>query len=334
MIGAAVELSAMHLLLVPSTIHPDDVCDLVRARVPGSELGRTGQAALGRHSLVSGPYELSMEDAVDAAVPMPWTVVYALSAPIEREDPPLPGVDDRDGFAYAFPQGLPWREEGRALQLLVAMARRTGGAVRVAGGQGIIQPDPDRSVDLVVHSPYWLEPEVLLGVVQRVLPGAQLEIEGADWNGPSDEAYSGAASSPYLTDATLSAQDLAELHHVADQNDLDVMAGDHVIDGFAVAGDIGPYGEDGAIEVLVHVGREREPAVADQIWADQPFVTYEVRWAPNDWEERERRLPAPHFLASRSRVQPLVRALTRVIVEATGGVVTDEDGFWQDRYSL
>lgn len=333
-IGAAVELSAMHLLLVPSTVHPDDVCDLVRARVPGSELGRTGQALFGRHSAISGPYELSMEDAVDAAVPMPWTVVYALSAPIEREDPPLPGVDDRDGLACAFPQGLPWREEGRTLQFLVALARRLGGAVRVAGGQGLIQPDADRSVDVIIHSPYWLDPDVLLGVVQRVLPTAQLEIEGAEWNGPADDAYSGALASPYLATEPLSPYDLTQLHHLADADDLDVMASDHVIDGFAVAGDLGRHGEDGAIEVLVHIGREREPAVADQPWADQPFVTYEVRWAPLDWEERECRLPSTPYLASRRRVQPLVRDLARLIVEATGGVVTDEDGFWLDRYSL
>src|SRR5512144_751564 len=229
MIGAAVELSAMHRLRCRSTLHLDDVGDLVRARVPGSELGRTGQAALGRHSAISGPYELSMEDAVDAAVPMPWTVVYALSAPIEREDPPLPGVDDRDGFAHAFQQGLPWREEGRALQLLVALARRLGGAVRVAGGQGLIQPDADRAVDLIIHSPYWLDPDVLLGVVQRVLPSAQLEIEGADWNGPADDAYSGAVASPYLQGEPLNPYDLAHVHHVADQIDLNVMASDHVI---------------------------------------------------------------------------------------------------------
>lgn len=333
-IGAAVELSAMHLLLVPSTVHPDDVSDLLRARVPASDLSRTGQAALGRHSLISGPYELSMEDAVDAAVPMPWTVVYALSAPIEREDPPLPGMDDRDGLAHAFPQGLPWREEGRALQLLVALARRVEGAVRVAGGHGLIQPDPQRAVDVIIHSPYWLDPDVLLGVVQRALPTAQLEIEGADWNGPSDAAYAGATASPYLCEAPISPYDLSRLHHTADQNDMTVMAADHVIDGFAVAGDIGPYGEDGAIEVLVHVGREREPAVAGREWAEQSFVTYEVRWAPAAWEERERRMPSAHFLASRQRVQPLVRGLARMIVEATGGTVTDEDGFWLDRYSL
>jgi hypothetical protein len=333
-IGAAVELSAMHLLLVPSTVHPDDVCDLVRARVPTSDLGRTGQAVLGRHSVLNGPYELSMEDAVDAVVPMPWTVVYALGAPVEREDPPLPGVDDRDGFAYAFPRGLPWREEGRALQLLVALARRLEGAVRVASGVGLIQPDPDRAVDVIIHSPFWLDPDVLLGVVQRELPTVQLEIEGADWNGPSDDAYVGTAVSAYLPDEPIERRELAQLHHLADQDDLGVMAGDHVIDGFAVAGDIGRYGEDGAVEVLVHIGREREPAVADQTWAEQPFVTYEVRWAPNAWEERERRLPSADFLASRQRVQPLVRTLARRIVEATGGVVTDEDGFWLDRYSL
>ncbi|MDQ1305676.1 MAG: hypothetical protein QG671_1508 [Actinomycetota bacterium] len=333
-IGAAVELSAMHLLLVPSTVHPEDVCDLVRARVPASDLSATGQTALGRHSALSGPYKLSMEDAVDAAVPMPWTVVYALSAPIEREDPPIPGTDDRDGFTHAFPHGLPWREEGRTLQLLVALARRVEGAVRIAGSSGLLQPDPQQAVDMIIHSPYWLDPEVLLGVVQRVVPTAQLEIEGADWNGPSDAAYSGAAISPYLSNAPISPYDLSHLHHIADQNDMAVMASDHVIDGFAVAGDIGPYGEDGALEVLVHVGRDREPAVIGQPWADQPFVTYEVRWAPTDWEERERRIPSQSFLTSRQRVQPLVRALTRMIVEATGGVVTDEDGFWLDRYGL
>jgi hypothetical protein len=265
---------------------------------------------------------------------MPWTVVYALNAPIEREDPPLPGVDDRDGFAHAFLHGMPWREEGRALQLLVAMARRLEGAVRVAGGQGLIQPDPDRAVDVIIHSPYWLEPEVLLGIVQQVLPTAQLEIEGADWNGPTDDAYSGALASPYLESAPLSPYDLAQAHHVADAGDLDVMAGDYVIDGFAVAGELGRQGQDGVIEVLVHIGREREPAASEQPWAALPFVTYEVRWAPLDWQERERRLPSESFVAARQRVQPLVQSLARLIVEATGGVVTDEDGFWLDRYNL
>ncbi len=127
-------LRATHLLLVPSTASAEDVSDLVRARVPlAGNLATDGEVSLGRLSRLTGPYVLTMEDAVGAGVPMPWTVVYALETPVEREDPPLAGVDDRDGFAHSFPDGLPWREEGRTLGLLVAMARRLGGAVRVGG---------------------------------------------------------------------------------------------------------------------------------------------------------------------------------------------------------
>ncbi|MGZ4604127.1 MAG: hypothetical protein ACXV0U_11100, partial [Kineosporiaceae bacterium] len=80
-----------HLLLVPSTVTVQDVGELVRARVRGSDMGTSGVARLGRHSRLLGPFELTMEDAVDAGVPMPWTVTYAFQAPIEREDPPQPG---------------------------------------------------------------------------------------------------------------------------------------------------------------------------------------------------------------------------------------------------
>src|SRR6185295_12578621 len=101
--GIAVQdLAVRHLLLVPSTIDIESVDIALRDRLPGSDLFGTGEVYLGRHSRISGPYELSMEDAVDAGVPMPWTVAYALTAPVEREDPPIPGLDDRDGFARAF----------------------------------------------------------------------------------------------------------------------------------------------------------------------------------------------------------------------------------------
>jgi hypothetical protein len=163
---------------------------------------------------------------------------------------------------------------------------------------------------------------------------ARLDVEGTDWNGPSDEVYSGQAIAPLTTAAPISAHDLARLHHAADQFDMARLAAEDSIDAFAITGDLGHGGEDGAIEVLVNVGREREPAVADQPWAQNPFVTYQLRWSSLDWQERERRLPAAGFRASRARVQPVIRAVARVIIEATGGVVTDEDGFWLDRYSL
>jgi hypothetical protein len=330
--GIAVQdLAARHLLLVPTTVDIETVDQALRDRLPESDLFGTGEVALGRHSRISGPYELSMEDAVDAGVPMPWTVCYCLEAPVEREDPPIPGSDDRDGFAYAFPEGLPWRDEGRALQLLVSLARRLGGAVRVAGSLELIHPDPDRAVDYVIHSPTWLDADVLLGVVTRELPGAVLAVDGQEWYGPPDEAYTGEAVREVTAHDPLSPQELHALHAAADSVDMDVLSGPDVIDAFAIAADVG---WDGVIEVLVHLTEPGEPAVAGQAWSDDDLVTYEIRWQCPDPTQREQRYPSEAFLASRSRVAPLVRATTRAIAETVGGVLLDEDGFSIDMYSL
>jgi hypothetical protein len=203
----------------------------------------------------------------------------------------------------------------------------------VAGG-GLVTPDPDRAVDIVIHSPHWIEPGVLVGIIQRVLPGARLAVEGEEWEGPAPEVYAGAVILGETSSDPLAPADLAALHSNADQNDLARLAAQDVLDGYAVVADIGPFGEDGAVEVLAHAGDAGDPAVADQDWAAEPFVTYEIRWSCPEPEERERRLPSPTYLASRGRVQPLVVAVARAVVEAAAGVVTDEDGFWIDRYTL
>jgi hypothetical protein len=322
-----------HLLLVPSTVTIHDVAELVKARVRGSAMATTGVVRLGRHSRLLGPFQMTMEDAVDAQVPMPWTVAYAFQAPVEREDPPAPGVDDRDGFAHAFPDGLPWREEGRGLHLLVALARRLHGAVRVTGGR-LVQPDSDRAVDVVVHSPHWLDPEVLLGIVTRALPTARLAIDGEEWEGPPPEVYSGAVVKQYLSGEGFDENQHVGLQALADDHDLAILRQDDVLDGYALVGEVGAYGQDGAVEVLVHVADPDEPSVAGQSWAGDPFVTYEVRWSCPEPDERERRTPSASYVDARERVRPVIQAVARVVVEAAAGVVVDEDGFWLDRYAL
>jgi hypothetical protein len=330
--GIAVQdLASCHLLLVPTTVDIETIDQLLRDRLPNSDLYNTGEVQIGRHSRISGPYELSMEDAVDAGVPMPWTVCYCLEAPIEREDPPIPGTDDRDGFAYAFPEGLPWRDEGRALHLLISMARRVEGAVRVAGSLELIQPDPQRAVDYLIHSPTWMEPEVLLGVVSRVLPGATLAVEGQDWAGPPDGAYTGELIQADIADDPLTPQDLYDLHASADTVDMQMLSEADVIDAFAIMGDVG---WDGVIEVLVHLTDSEDPSITGQPWAHEDLVTYEVRWGAPDPVERENRYPTEAFQSSRARVTPLIAKTTRAIVEAASGIVLDEDGFSVDRYTL
>lgn len=328
---AVADLVHRHLLLVPSTVSPEVVSGLVQDRHPSSDLHQAGEISLGRHSRLTGPYELSLEDAVDAAVPLPWTVCYCLEAPVEREAPPLPGTDDRDGFAFAFPDGLPWRDEGRALHMLVSIARRIGGAVRTAGSLELILPDPERAVDHVVHAPAWLEPEVLLGIVRRDLPGAQLAVAGHDWNGPSDAAYSGELVAADIAANPLSTGQLEALHALADQVDMDVLSGPSVIDAFAIVADMGA---DGLIEIRTHLSDGEAPAVTREPWAQQEFVSYEVCWVNADPAAREQRVPSEAFRVSRLRIAPLISRTARAIVEATHGIVLDEDGFLVDRYLL
>jgi hypothetical protein len=327
-------LRTQHLLLLPSTVGVEEMSELLRTRVPdGGDLSAGDTVILGRHSSIAGPHELSMEAAVDAAVPMPWTLVYALHAPVEREDPPWPNSDDRDGFAMAFPDGLPWREEGRGLHLLVALARRLRGAVRVADGH-LIQPDPERAIDHTVFSPYWLDPEVLLGVVARVLPSATLATQTMEWGGPPREAYTGEIVLADIAHDPLNGQELADLHHRADHNDRAVLSDDEVLDRYAIVGTSPTGPQDGQIEVLVRVCEEQAPAVALQEWSMRPFVVYEVRWACPDQAQRERRLPTEPYLASRERTRPVVNAVTRSVYEAATGIVTDEDGFGVDPYFI
>ncbi len=328
------ELAAHHLLLVPSTVPLDVVDQLVRDWVPTSRLGETGEVQLGRETRITGPFELSMEDAVDAAVPMPWTVVFSLNTPVDREDPPLPGTDDRDGFAFAFPEGLPWRDEARALHLLVSLARRIGGAVRMAGSFEVVQPDPDRAVDHLVHAPFWVDPEVLCGVVARELPSVRLATEGEEWAGPGEAVYSGAVIAEALADEPLRADELEALHAHADRMDMNALAAPDILDAYALVGEVGPGAQDGAVEVLAHVAEGVEPAVAGEEWASRSFVTYEIRWMPPDPAERERRTPSAAYLASRKQVKPVIAAITLAVIEVTSGLVVDEDGFRVDRYQL
>lgn len=346
--GATAEFSArdlveQHLLLLPTTVGVEVVSALVRDRVPDGDLAVAGEVSLGRHSHLSGPYDFALEDAVEAAVPMPWTLGYALNTPAEREGPPLGGMDDRDGFAFAFPDGLPWREEGRALHLLVSLARRLGGVVRTGGRHELITPDPQRAVDFIVYSPLWLDPEVLLGVVAREMPEAHLAIEGEDWPGPPEDVYTGAALMRETGHDPLTREELAVLHGVADRKDDQALTGEF-LDAYALIApvpmprsdqSVPPNGRgDGAIEVLVHASDGTETAVAAEPWAQGPFAVYEVRWDCPDPAERERRRPSEALVASRERVRSRLEHVARVVVEATSGVVVDEDGFRVDRYAL
>ncbi|GAB2688817.1 hypothetical protein [Thalassiella azotivora] len=328
----AEQIRHLHVLLLPAEVDPEDVEALVVTRHPEADQD-DGAYRIGRHLRLVGPLEVddALADAIEA--PRGWPLMYVLDSPVEREDPPLPGTSHPDGLHRAFHDGMPVRAEARGVELLVAIARRLDGAVRVADPYGtgtVLRPDPGARIDLVVHSPYWLEPDTLLGVVRLHEPGARLALDGEQWMGPprglvdnpADEAA--AALRPELRVA---------LHAQADRYDAAALAGDDVLDAYAVVVDLGPEGRFGGIEVMAHPEEVRIPALAGVEWADD-VISYEVRWTPPDERERALEDPSPEYVASRAVAATAVGLIASAVVEATDGVLVDSDGFLVDRYDI
>lgn len=92
----------------------------------------------------------------------------------DREDPSPEGLDDSHGYGRAFPEGLPFGEERRALDLAWSLGRRLFGAVVTDSGARL-EPHPCHVRDLAVVSPYALAPESFAQLLAPLEPDAMLD---------------------------------------------------------------------------------------------------------------------------------------------------------------
>ena len=151
---------------------------MVRHRSHHARLLETGSGWLARSSTITGPYSLSTSDAVALHVPEYWQLAYAIHTPVERDPRAFDDIGDpqlRAWWMRAFPTGKPFREEGDAVDLAIALARHLGGAFRPAGATFTCVPDPHRALALTVWSTLPLGPDTMLLVVQPELLGARLQ---------------------------------------------------------------------------------------------------------------------------------------------------------------
>ncbi len=337
------QLRGWHLLLLPSEVTAERVGALVACRFPDARLADEGRARLGRRSTVSGPHLLEPDELDELRVPAPWSVAYALE--VDREPDPA-AFDDiadptlRAWWMRAFPQGKPFREEGDAVDLALALARRFGGVLRVSGSNCVLRPDSERLLDLTVWSGYWLEPERLLTLLSSVLPGARLDHAGNPRRVPGP--HPGNELTPWSVDPldplrmeleqALGQVDLAALHQASDQHDAAALQRGGVLDGFAIsaAGDLTVEAiQEDAVPTWV-----RDRVGHQLLLSGDPAVTFVVRWMPQDLLSLESEDPPYGFRLDRERVRSRVRAAAVAIAEATAGVISDSAGFEVDRYTL
>lgn len=321
-----------HLLLLPDATSERAVGELVFAHHPDAATHAGDGLRLGRHAALAGPLLLDAGAAATAGVPSPWRLAWALDCPAEREGPPLPWLTDRDGLARAFPGGLPVRAERRAVDLVLGLARRLGGAVRVAGSGVVLEPDPRAWPELAVHVRSWVEPERALALLAPVCPGLGPATGGAPWAGVRPEAMATLAE----LDSPLTPAQRDRLHAALDARDAAATAGPDVLDAYALAVQLvappPPEGagraaaapsDGGVVEVMVEEAGALPALVAR--WGAR--VTCRVRWSPPDPAAAERERPSPVHVEQRESALAVVTALAAVLVRELDGLAVDAGGF-------
>jgi hypothetical protein len=229
----------------------------------------------------------------------------------------------------AFPGGPPYREEGDLVGLGLDLARRVGGAVRIAGTGVFMTPDPTRNVELTVWSPYWVDPAELLSLVEPVLPGARLDEGRPHEDAPAgdDPPWAIDPMEPFADDLenALTPDLMQRLEDVAYATDVWAHQQMEPTDGYAIVG-------EGGLVVGVQVETGVPHWVVQQL-ADLPdvptdrLVTYDIRWWPEDVGQLHLESPTPAHRIARTIVGATIRDVARVVSEAVYGVVVDAAGF-------
>lgn len=340
---SAQALAGRHLLLLDDELEPSDVIALITHHFPklpeptvaapaSREFGpEVLEWRLTRHSRLHGPMFVPAAVRTELGLPDWANRVFALVTPRDREPAPPPAwFTDADGLNELFPAGLPNREEGRSLDLLIALARRLHIAVRLADEEvdplalqspsasqraldaaaaapaRILTPDPASRVDVYVYSQYWLEPDVLLDTLRAI--------------------DSAASEPPPVTDAQL--RRVEELIG----SDEAAQAAEAVRDGYAVEV---PLDNLGPRAGLIEVGVMLEEALPRVVAVDAPgpLVAYQLRWI--DTEQR-RYEPHPDAELARLKVAAGLRLerLAAEVIRTTSGVAVDESGFLVSPHQL
>jgi hypothetical protein len=298
--------------------------DATFARAPGVRALR-----LGRLSRLVGPYPLAPTDPAQLGLPGRPHTVWQLDCPAERGDAPGPG-GDRDGLKRAFPDGMPIREEERALLWMVALARRFGGSVRIGRTGTVLTPDPASQIDLVVYTDRWLEPDQLLATARQVVRRVRPSGAGERFLGYDEP-----------TDLGLAAH--LGRHGVRDERERTRLAAEATAFDAYMMSNVQPetrYGieadldVDGILTVEVEAQEDVPLVLASLPWTAEGLVVYRVHWEPPDFTELEQERPSMAHRVARGRAVPQVRSLARALQAVIGGAILDEAGFPVDPTTL
>lgn len=297
-----------HLLVVGEGVEPEDVEALALSRFPGASRRDERTIDLAAAAWLTGPWQL--DDATRTALGLPQEArgAYLARAPVLRGGPVPEELRGLGGLLDAFAEGPPEGAEAEVVEFLFAAARRLGGALRAGGTGVVLVPDPAQFVDLLVHSPIWLEPEGLRVVLAPVLPGLQIQ-------DPPGRAPLPMPPPPPEGLTESERAERAQWHARADAFDARALAAEQVQESY---GAIWRSADDGVISVQVEAVEETPTVLLGLDWSAAGLLTYHLRWYPGETDE------------STEMARSVIEDCAAALLAAVGGAVADDDGFLVD----
>jgi len=153
-----------------------DVSELARAWFPEAAWVREPGRAPARQAAVGARFRGITPESRPLPGELRLTWASHLEGPLDAEalaehGVTPPGTRSTLVYRLVIEPGAP--DDPRLLAWLRAAARRSGGAV-LLGAETVEHPDPESAVNLAVYSPVPVSPEVALGLVRAVVPGARI----------------------------------------------------------------------------------------------------------------------------------------------------------------
>ena len=312
-----------HLLLLSDEVDQAEIEALALSIWDDARWEGAGRLRLTSGVLLEGPWRLDVAARKELRTPAVLTKVWVLRCPRSQRRPVPQWAIGVDEWAKVFPEGMPTGLEYRVLEAVKRMARRLGGALRIADSGQLIAPDPDSAVSLSVYSPRWLNAGELEALLSEEFPqirdSRELAVRQAKATPAEEAALERALDAAGLTRAEIEMKILRAQKSVSPE----VGGQDHLLEGYTLLTPIANR-SDLAIEVCLV---PTPPQVLRwESWTTGFVVEYSLRWL------QAASLQAPTRPSRTARLERIrschdIERAASLIARAVSGSVIDEDGF-------
>lgn len=313
-----------HLLLLADEVDPSEIEALALSIWDVAAWEGAGLLRLADGARLEGPWAIDLEARKALGTPAGLPNAWILRCPMSRRSPVPKGLAEIDEWTRVFSEGTPTGLEYRILAALKRMARRLGGAIRVADSGGLVAPDPDSAVSLSVYTPRWLDPSDLIGLLRAEFPGIVDSREVVPAAPVSAQRASAAARvveeglGTVRTDIATKIRCAREASERAERASMR-----EVVSGYAL---LAPVGNRSDLMIEVRPVPTPPQVLRWESWTTGVIIEYALRWLPGG------AMAVPSGVSRAARLERMrsARGIERaaaLVAASVAGSIVDEDGF-------